>query len=32
MIKSPWHTASDTFLFVGDKLVMHLKGYYDYSE
>ncbi len=32
MINSPWHTGSDTFLFVEDKIVMHLKGYYDYSE
>jgi hypothetical protein len=31
MINSPWDTKSDTFYFVGDKLVMHHKAIYNYS-
>ncbi len=32
MVKSPWDTRSDSFYFVGDKLVMHHKALYNYSE
>jgi len=31
MINSPWETKSDSFYFVGDKLVMHHKAIYNYS-
>lgn len=31
MIKHPYETASDSFYFVGDKLVMHNKAYYKYT-
>ena len=31
MIAEPWHTRSDSFYFVGDKLIMHNKAIYNYS-
>lgn len=31
MIENPWKTQSDTFYFVGDKLVMHNKAFYSYK-
>lgn len=31
MIDEPWHTRSDSFYFVGDKLIMHNKAIYNYS-
>lgn len=31
MIQHPYQTASDSFYFVGDKLVMHNKAYYKYT-
>ena len=31
MIDEPWHTKSDSFYFVGDKLIMHNKAIYNYS-
>jgi len=31
MIAEPWHTKSDSFYFVGDKLIMHNKAIYNYS-
>ena len=31
MIKTPWGTKSDTFYFVDDKLIMHNKASYNYS-
>lgn len=31
MINSPYETKSDTFFFVGDKLVMHQKAEYSYA-
>ena len=29
MIAEPWHTKSDSFYFVGDKLIMHNKAIYN---
>jgi len=31
MIEEPWHTKSDSFYFVGDKLIMHNKAIYNYA-
>ena len=31
MIEEPWHTRSDSFYFVGDKLIMHNKAIYNYA-
>ena len=31
MIAEPWHTKSDSFYFVGDKLIMHNKAIYNYA-
>ena len=31
MISEPWHTRSDSFYFVGDKLIMHNKAIYNYA-
>ena len=31
IIKNPWETKSDSFYFVGDKLIMHNKAIYNYS-
>ena len=31
MIDQPWHTKSDSFYFVGNKLVMHNKAIYNFS-
>ena len=31
MIAQPWHTKSDSFYFVGNKLVMHNKAIYNYA-
>ena len=31
MINDPWNTRSDSFYFVGDKLIMHNKALYNYS-
>jgi hypothetical protein len=31
MIAAPWETKSDSFYFVGEKLVMHHKAIYNYS-
>ena len=31
MISEPWHTKSDSFYFVGDKLIMHNKAIYNYA-
>ena len=31
MIDEPWHTRSDSFYFVGDKLIMHNKAIYNYG-
>ena len=31
MIAEPWHTRSDSFYFVGNKLVMHNKAIYNYA-
>ena len=31
MIHSPWETRSDSFYFVGERLVMHHKAIYNYS-
>ena len=31
MIDEPWHTRSDSFYFVGVKLIMHNKAIYNYS-
>jgi len=31
MIAEPWHTRSDSFYFVGDKLIMHNKAIYNYA-
>ncbi len=31
MIAEPWHTRSDSFYFVEDKLIMHNKAIYNYS-
>ena len=31
MIDEPWHTKSDSFYFVGDKLIMHNKAIYNYA-
>ena len=31
MIDEPWHTRSDSFYFVGDKLIMHNKAIYNYA-
>ncbi|CCW63642.1 unnamed protein product [Phytomonas sp. EM1] len=31
MIKSPFETVSDSFYFVGDKLIMHNKAYYAFD-
>ena len=31
MIAEPWHTKSDSFYFVGDKLIMHNKAIYNYD-
>ena len=31
MIEEPWETKSDSFYFVGDKLIMHNKALYNYS-
>ena len=31
MINEPWHTRSDSFYFVENKLVMHNKAIYNYS-
>jgi hypothetical protein len=32
MINSPWETVSDSFYFVDNKLIMHHKAYYNYSD
>ena len=32
MIKSPWETVADSFYFVENKLVMHTKAEFNYSE
>ena len=32
MIKNPYKTKSDSFYFVQDKLIMHTKAEYDFSE
>ena len=31
MIEDPFGTKSDSFYFVGDKLIMHTKAEYDFS-
>ena len=31
MIDEPWHTRSDSFYFVGNKLIMHNKAIYNYG-
>ena len=31
MIEQPWETKSDSFYFVGEKLIMHNKALYNYS-
>ena len=31
MIAEPWTTRSDSFYFVGDKLIMHNKDFYNYT-
>ena len=31
MIDEPWHTRSDSFYFVGNKLIMHNKAIYNYA-
>ena len=31
MIAEPWTTRSDSFYFVGDKLIMHNKAFYNYT-
>ena len=31
MIDEPWHTRSDSFYFVGDKLIMYNKAIYNYG-
>ena len=31
MVSEPWHTRSDSFYFVGDKLIMHNKAIYNYA-
>ena len=31
MISEPWHTRSDSFYFVGNKIVMHNKAIYNYA-
>jgi hypothetical protein len=31
MIKSPYDTVSDSFYFVGEKLIMHNKAAYSYA-
>ena len=31
MIDEPWHTRSDSFYFVGGKLIMHNKAIYNYA-
>ena len=31
MIAEPWHTRSDSFYFVEDKLIMHNKAIYNYA-
>ena len=31
MIEQPWNTRSDSFYFVGDKLIMHNKAIYNYA-
>ena len=31
MIEEPWETKSDSFYFVGEKLIMHNKALYNYS-
>ena len=31
MIDQPWETKSDSFYFVGEKLIMHNKALYNYS-
>ena len=31
MINSPWETVSDTFYFVGEDLVLHIKGLFNYA-
>ena len=31
MIAEPWATRSDSFYFVGDKLIMHNKAFYNYT-
>ena len=31
IINNPWQTRSDSFYFVGDKLVMHNKAIYNYG-
>ena len=31
MINQPWNTRSDSFYFVGDKLIMHNKAFYNYT-
>ena len=31
MISEPWHTRSDSFYFVGNKLIMHNKAIYNYA-
>ena len=31
MIEQPWNTRSDSFYFVGDKLIIHNKALYNYS-
>lgn len=32
MIKCPWETVSDSFYFVGGKLIMHTKAEFSYAE
>lgn len=32
MIDAPWETRSDSFYFVDNKLIMHHKAYYNYSD
>lgn len=31
MINSPWETVSDSFYFVGDRLIMHTKAEFSYG-
>ena len=31
MIDEPWHTRSDSFYFVGEKLIIHNKAIYNYA-